>query len=55
MTGSGTIIGTDANDVIVGPDGADTINGRAGTISFVPSAGTTPSPAVVSGVSHGPR
>ena len=30
MTGSGTIIGTDANDVIVGSDGADTINGRGG-------------------------
>ena len=28
MTGSGTIIGTDANDVIVGSHGADTINGR---------------------------
>ena len=30
ITGSGTIIGTDANDVIVGSDGADTINGKGG-------------------------
>lgn len=30
MTGSGTIIGVDTNDVIVGSDGADTINGRGG-------------------------
>jgi Ca2+-binding RTX toxin-like protein len=30
ITGSGTIVGTDANDVIIGGDGGDTIQGKGG-------------------------